>query len=145
MSPITIRLEQGYRTTINIRQHTLIADELVQDGGTDTGPTPMEMLVSMAGACIAVTTRAYALRKNWPLEAVSVEVEMRRIKREDYPQYTGDAPYVHEIRERVHFEGPLTDEQKARLMAVAAKCPVHLTLENPVFFVDELVGSEVAV
>ena len=140
---IIVRSEQNYRTEIKIRQHTIIADELVQDGGTDEGPTPMEMLVGMAGACIAVTTRAYAQRKNWPLEGISVEVEMERFKREDYPAYTGDAPYVNEIREQVHFEGPLTDEQKARLMAIAAKCPVHLTLENPVFFVDSLVPHRV--
>jgi putative redox protein len=142
MTPILVRSEQGYRTAINIRQHTVIADELIQDGGTDAGPTPMEMLLGTAGACIAVTTRAYAQRKQWPLESVSVELEMVRIKRDEYPNYTGDAPYVHEIRERIHFEGPLTDEQKERLMFIAGKCPVHLTLENPVFFVDELITDE---
>lgn len=63
---------------------------------------------------------------------------MMRYKRQDYPSYEGEAPYVTEISERVQFEGPLTDEQKARLLAVAAKCPVHITLENPVFFVEEL-------
>ncbi len=134
MSPITVRTEQGYRTAIHIRNHTVIADELIQDGGTDTGPTPMEMLLGTAGACIAVTTKAYAQRKGWPLEGVSVELEMERIRREDYPAYTGDAPFIHEIREHIVFEGALTEEQKARLMVVAGKCPVHLTLQNPVFF-----------
>lgn len=139
MSPITVRTEEGYRTAINIRQHTVIADELIQDGGTDTGPTPMEILLGTAGACIAVTTKAYAQRKGWPLEGVSVELEMERIKREDYPAYDGDAPFVHQVRERIHFDGPLTDEQRARLMAVAGKCPVHATLENPVFFAETLI------
>ncbi len=55
MSRIIVRSEQGYRTAIHIRDHTIIADELVQDGGTDTGPTPMELLYGTAGACIAVT------------------------------------------------------------------------------------------
>lgn len=135
MSKIVVHSEQGYRTAINIRQHTVIADELIQDGGTDTGPTPMEILVGTAGACIAVTTRAYAQRHGWSLENVSVELEMERIKREDYPAYHGDAPYIHEIREHIIFEGNLTDEQRQRLLSVAGKCPVHLTLENPVFFV----------
>ena len=85
MGKIVVRSEQGYRTAINIRQHTIIADELVQDGGTDTGPTPMEILLGTAGACIAVTTRAYAQRHKWPLETVSVELDMERFKREDYP------------------------------------------------------------
>jgi len=141
---IHVRCERNYRTEIQIRSHTLIADELIADGGDDEGPTPMEMMVSTLGACVAVTTRAYAQRKNWPLESISVDVEMKRIKREDYPAYTGDAPYVHEFRQQICFEGPLTDEQKTRLMGIAAKCPVHLTLESPVFFVEKLVENPVA-
>jgi putative redox protein len=140
---IVIRSEQNYRTEMLIRNHTLIADEPLQDGGADEGPTPMEILVGTIGACVAVTTRAYAQRKNWPLESISVEVEMERFKRDEYPDYTGDAPYVHEVRERISFGGPLSDEQKARLMNVAAKCPVHLTLENPVIFIEKLVESEI--
>jgi putative redox protein len=143
MSPITVRSEHGYRTAIHIRHHRIIADEPIQDGGTDSGPTPMEILVGTVGACIAVTTQAYAQRKGWPLEGVSVELDMARIRREDYPVYSGDAAFIHEIREHIHFEGPLTEEQLTRLMVIAGKCPVHLTLENPVFFVSELVGATV--
>ena len=137
MSPITVRLDKGYETTIHIRHHTVIADELIQDGGTDVGPTPMEILLGTVGACVAVTTQAYAKRKNWPLEGVSVELDMERINSMDYPAYEGNAPFIHEIREAIHFDGPLTDDQRARLMSIASKCPVHLTLENPVFFVEK--------
>ena len=135
MGKITVHSEQGYRTEINIRQHTIIADELTQDGGSDTGPTPMELLLSTAGACIAVTTRAYANRKGWPLEKVSIELEMERFRREDYPSYTGSAAFINEIREHITFEGDLTDEQRENLLNVARRCPVHVTLENPVIFV----------
>lgn len=137
MTPITIRLDQGYKTAINIRQHIIIADELINDGGADEGPTPMEIMLGTVGACVAVTTQAYAKRKNWPLEGVSVELDMERIKSGDYPAYKGDAPFIHEIREAIRFDGPLTDEQRARLMEIAGKCPVHRTLENPVFFVEK--------
>ena len=137
MTPVTVRLDQGYKTAINIRQHTIIADEHIEDGGTDEGPTPMEILLGTVGGCVAVTTQAYAKRKNWPLEGVSVELDMERIKSGDYPAYTGDAPFIHEIRESIHFDGPLTDEQRARLLEIAGKCPVHRTLENPVFFVEK--------
>src|SRR5258707_10408149 len=99
----------------------------------------MEMLLGTVGACVAVTTRAYAQRKNWPLEGVTVELSIERHRREDYAAYVGEAAFVNEIRERIHFDGPLTDEQRARLMTVSRKCPVHLTLENPVFFVEQLV------
>lgn len=139
---IHVRCDQKYRTEIHIRNHMIIADELIQDGGADEGPTPMEILVGTLGACIAVTTRAYAQRKNWPLEGISVEVEMERFRREDYPAYEGDAPYVNEVREQIRFEGSLTDEQKARLMTIAAKCPVHLTLENPVYFVEKQIEDQ---
>jgi putative redox protein len=138
---VKVRSEQGYRTEITIRQHTVLADELVQDGGTDEAPTPMEILVGTIGACIAVTARAYAQRKGWPLEGISVAVDMERFAREDYPAYSGDAPFVHEVREQIQFEGPLTDEQRVRLMQIAAKCPVRRVLENPVFFV-ECAGEE---
>ena len=137
MSPITVRLDKGYETAIHIRHHNVIADELIQDGGTDVGPTPMEILLGTVGACVAVTTQAYAKRKNWPLEGVSVELDMERINSMDYPAYEGNAPFIHEIREAIHFDGPLTDDQRARLMSIASKCPVHLTLENPVFFVEK--------
>ena len=132
---ITVCSEQNYRTTIHIRNHTLIADEQAEDGGSDEGPTPMEMLIGAIGGCIAVTTRAYAQRKHWSLEGISVDVEMERFKREDYPAYTGGAPYVYEVRERINFEGALTDEQKEQLMTIAGKCPVHRVLESPVLFV----------
>ncbi len=142
MAPIVVRSDEGYRTTIQIRNHTVIADERIEDGGTDTAPTPMEILTGTLGACIAVTTRAYAQRKGWALESISVEVELERVKREDYPAYSGNAPFVHEVHERIQFEGALTEQQKARLLSVAAKCPVHMTLENPVFFVEELVEEQ---
>ena len=74
MTHVVVRSEQNYRTAIQIRDHVIIADEPLQDGGTDEGPTPMEILVGTVGACIAVTTRAYAKRKNWPLEGISVEL-----------------------------------------------------------------------
>ncbi|MHB8627250.1 MAG: OsmC family protein [Aggregatilineales bacterium] len=139
MATVVVRSEQGYRTAIHTRNHVIFADEPIHDGGTDTAPTPMEMLLGSLGSCIVITTQMFALRKNWPLEGVSVELEMVRIRSEDYPSYTGDAAFVHEIRSQIHFEGPLTEEQRARLMTVSGKCPVHLTLANPVFFVEKLV------
>jgi putative redox protein len=143
MTTISIRSEQNYRTAIHIRDHTVIADELVQDGGADEGPTPMELLIGAVGGCIAVTTRAYAQRKHWSLQGISVEVEMERFKSEDYPEYDGDAPYVYVVREQIAFEGSLTDEQKEQLMIIAGKCPVHRVLESPVFFSKTRVDNEI--
>src|SRR5579859_6523147 len=109
MATVVVRSEQGYRTAVHARNHTFFADEPLHDGGTDTGPTPTEMLLGSLGSCTAITTRMFARRKNWPLENVSIELEMVRISREDYPAYTGDAAFVNEIRSRIRFEGPLTE------------------------------------
>ena len=137
MTPITVRLDDGYKTTMSIRDHAVIADEPVDAGGEDAGPTPLEIFVGTLGACIAVTTKAYAKRKNWPLEGVNVEVSMERLKAEHYPAYQGDAPLIHVFKEHVEFEGPLSAEQLVRLHEIAKKCPVRVALETPAIFVDE--------
>jgi putative redox protein len=139
MTPITVRLEEGYQTTMQIRDHVIVADEPVDAGGQNAGPTPLELFVGTLGACIAVTTKAYAQRKHWPLEGVSVEVSMERVKAADVPAYQGDAPLLHTFREQVVFDGPLTDEQRARLHEIARKCPVRVALETPAIFIEEQV------
>jgi putative redox protein len=138
----TVHSESGLRAAINIRSHTLTADETLDRGGTDTAPTPMEMLLGALGACIVITIQMYAQRKNWPLEAVHVTLSLERFKKEDYPAYTGDAGFVTEIRHEVRLEGNLTEEQKARLLEIGSRCPVHRTLEYPTIFVDGSSASE---
>jgi putative redox protein len=132
----TVHSESGFRAAISIRNHTLTADETLDRGGTDTAPTPMEMLVGALGACIVITIQMYAQRKNWPLEEVHVTLSLERFKKEDYPAYTGDAGFVNEIRQEVTLTGNLADEQRARLLEVGSRCPVHRTLEYPTFFVE---------
>ena len=142
MNRIVVRSERNFQTAIHIRDHVVMTDEPVDVGGDDLGPMPLELFVGTLGACIAVTTRAYAKRKNWPLEEISIEIEMERFKREDYPNYTGDASFINEIREHIRFKGTLSDEQKEQLLKVAGRCPVHLALEHPVFFIEKLVNDE---
>jgi putative redox protein len=84
----------------------------------------------------------YANRKGWPLEGIDVTADVKRINAADYPQYTGSAPFVHEYREQVVLHGPLSDEQKARLMEIASKCPVRRAIGSPTFFVEELLEAE---
>jgi putative redox protein len=136
MSAITIHSDQGYQTTITMRNHTILTDEPVDAGGTDLGPMPMEAFIGSLGACIAVTTRAYAERKQWPLKGISVEVDMERINAEQYISYQGDAPYVYEFREHVTFEGPLSEDQLEKLHEIARKCPVRRVLESPIYFAE---------
>ncbi len=137
MSKVTVRLNDGFRAEIHARNHIWFADEPEEAGGADSGPQPTEMLLGSLGACIAVTVQLYAQRKQWPLEGIDVAVEYEKFNGADYPGYSGGAPFVYEFHEEMIFRGPLTDEQKARLMEIAQKCPVRRILENPVFFVDK--------
>lgn len=137
MARVNVRLDDGLRATITARNHNWFADEPLEGGGTDTGPQPTELLLGSLGACVAITAKLYANRKGWPLEQVEVALDYEKFNRADYPTYAGDAPFVYEFREHIVFHGPLSDEQQARLLEIARKCPVRRILENPVFFVDQ--------
>src|SRR5271166_659118 len=89
----------GYRTMIKARDHVVTADEPIEDGGLNAGPTPTELLAGALGACIVITSQLYAQRKNWPLESISVVITFERINAVDYPDYQGAAPFVHQFHE----------------------------------------------
>lgn len=102
--------------------HALIADEPEHLGGTNMGSTPDEYLCAALGACTAATLRMFADRKQWPLEGVAVDVSFTR-------EHTFSETKI--IR-KISLLGDLTDEQKARLLDIANKCPVHKTLSHPI-------------
>ena len=137
MPKTTVRLgREGFRTEIKARNHVFYADESLEGGGENTAPEPVELLAGALGGCIAVTCRLYAQRKGWPLEGVEITLDFKRFNGKDYPAYEGNAAFVHEFRHQIEFLGPLDDQQRARLMEIATKCPVHRVIEYPAFFVD---------
>ncbi|UPT68891.1 MAG: OsmC family protein [Sphingobacteriales bacterium JAD_PAG50586_3] len=110
-----------YKTTLTARNHTGIADEPAEDNGSDLGPVPHELLLEALGACTAITLRMYADRKEWPLEAVDVELDISK----DGANTT--------INRRINITGPmLTTEQHSRLIEVANACPIHRILTGPI-------------
>ncbi len=144
MTKATVRLDEGYKAVIQIRDHTLFADEPISDGGTNAGPTSKEYLLAALGACAAITMKMYAQRKQWPLEGVEIDLGTERFKVPDYPAYTGEGEFVHEFRQRIHLKGALSDEQKQRLIEIAGKCPVHRALTEPNYMIEQLVDSIIA-
>ena len=76
---------QGYYTTIDVGQHSFVADEPVELGGTDRGPTPYDYLLASLGACTSMTLRMYADRKAWPLDSISVRTGSPRDDRKSGP------------------------------------------------------------
>lgn len=123
---------EGYRHRIRAGAHELLVDEPVELGGTDTGPNPYDLLLAALGSCTAITLRMYADRKGISLEGVKVTLAQRRIHVRDCEDCEQDEGMVTEITTDLELEGPLDDAERARLLAIAERCPVHKTLKNEV-------------
>ena len=131
----------GFRTGIAIRQHTLVADEPEEVGGTDQGPTPYDLLGAALGTCTAMTLRMYADRKGWPLRGVTVHVEHDRLHAQDCASCETEEGKIDRLRRTLTLDGPLDEEQRARLVEIADRCPVHRTLEGEIVIETELEAS----
>ncbi|NND41575.1 MAG: OsmC family protein [Boseongicola sp.] len=108
--------------------HHTLADEPAAYGGTNKGMTPYGFLSAGLGACTSMTIRMYARRKDWPLDHVSVDVSHDKVHAQDA---AGSADVkVDTFRREIRLDGDLTAEQRARLLEIADKCPVHRTLEQ---------------
>ncbi|MEL7500373.1 MAG: OsmC family protein [Planctomycetota bacterium] len=121
-----------FQQVIKARSHELIADEPLDFGGSNLGPTPYELLLSALGSCIAITVRMYAKKKEWPLLDVIVELKHQRIHAKDCEECEEKDGYIDVIDKRVEFVGELSSEQYARLTEIAGRCPVHRTLEGTI-------------
>lgn len=119
---------KGFRTDVTARSHHSIADEPVALGGTDAGATPYEYLLMALGSCTAMTLRMYADRRSWPLEGAEVSVRQARSHAADCERCATDTVGIERIERRIELKGPLSDEQRSRLLAVAERCPVKQTL-----------------
>jgi len=116
--------------------HFLRADEPVNYGGGDLGPSPYDLLLMSLGACTSMTLRMYAKRKKLPLEDVSIRLFHERVHAEDCIECEAR---IERITRRISLVGDLNDEQRRKLLEIADKCPVHRTLESVPKIVTELV------
>jgi putative redox protein len=113
---------------VEVRAHTVVSDEPEHHGGEDSGPSPQELLAGSLASCTAITMAMYAERKGWDIGDVEVDV--------DYEPAQRGSPTRFEMAVKLPKELP--EEQREKLMQIAAKCPVHRTLEGEVMF-DERV------
>ncbi len=144
MAIVTAALRDGTQATIQARQFSWRADEPPAARGTDTGPTPYEMLLGSLAACITITLRLYSDHKGIELTGVDVELELDRVHADDCEDCDEHAEgFIERIRTKVTLHGNFDDAQRKRLTQVAQRCPVHKTLANGVHISDS-VGFSVA-
>ena len=120
----------GFVQEIIAGSHHLRSDEPASAGGTDTGPTPYDLLLAALGACTSMTMAMYERRKKWPLERVTVRLRHSRVHAEDCASCETQDSRLTVIDREIAVEGSLDDDQRARLVAIANRCPVHLTLSS---------------
>lgn len=114
-----------FRQDVVAGGHSFVTDEPVAKGGEGAGPDPYDLLSAALGSCTSMTLGLYARRKQWPLESVTVHVTHENVARSDA---NGAARNVDVFTREIELVGPLDDEQRARLLEIANKCPVHRTL-----------------
>ncbi|MDB4965152.1 MAG: OsmC-like protein [Myxococcales bacterium] len=130
-----------FEQSVTAGPHHLVVDEPTGVGGADAGPTPYDLLLAALGACTSMTLTVYARRKQWPLERVSVELTHARIHAKDCIDCEDSTLRLQRIERHVTLTGPLTVEQRARLLELADKCPVHKTLTGMLDIRTKLVDS----
>ena len=118
----------GFVQDVEVRSHRFNADEPASVGGTDKGPTPYDLLLAALGSCASMTIALYARRKGWPLTEVTVQLRHSRIHAEDCAECETKEGRLDRIEWNFQLDGDLSDEQRARLLEIAQRCPVHRTL-----------------
>jgi len=131
-----VRVEENhvgrYQQRVLVGPHRLVADEPVSFGGLNGGPGPYDLLLAALGACTAMTMRMYAERKGLPLEHVAVSLRHEKIHATDCADCTTKEGKIDWIEREIHMKGPLDASQRAALLGIAEKCPVHKTLHSEV-------------
>ena len=123
-----------YKHVVQVRQHRLLTDEQPDTGGDDTAPSPQELLAASLASCTAITMEMYAQRKGWDIGGVEVQAEYTPAER--------GCPTRFSLTLRLPSD--LTEEQVERLRVIAAKCPVHRTLDGEVMFDERVQRVELA-
>lgn len=129
--------ESPFAVLIQTSAHAFNGDEPIEAGGGGLGPAPFELLSAALAECTAMTVRWYARQQNWPVDTVEVAVEYSK------KQFAGSPAPVDVFEKTISIRGPqLSKDQRAKLLEVAAKCPVHRTLEGGATILS-LVGASI--
>lgn len=136
MAEVVVTSVGFLKQEITAGAHKFYADEPLEAGGSDSGPDPYSLLLAALGACTAMTLQLYARRKEWPLEKVEVSLRHSRVHAADCEECDTKEGKISRIERYISLTGPLSDEQKARLLEIARLCPVHKTLTSELSIKD---------
>ncbi|NRR90145.1 alpha/beta fold hydrolase [Winogradskyella undariae] len=131
-------VEDNFTTSIQTKNHTLIADEPASVGGSNFGPSPYEYLNAALAACTVMTLKMYAERKKWDLKEVYVYISHSRKHSDDLNLVLEKPKYLDHISKKLKFIGDISEEQSQRLKEIASRCPVHKTIASEVIFETEI-------
>ena len=130
----------GYAQQIVAGTHHMVSDEPEASGGTDMGPGPYDLLLAALGSCTSMTVAMYARRKGWPLETIRVRLRHSKVHAADCADCDTRVAKLDRIERDIELVGALDDEQRARLIEIADRCPVHRTLTSDIDIKTRLVG-----
>ncbi|MDC6365101.1 MULTISPECIES: bifunctional alpha/beta hydrolase/OsmC family protein [Flavobacteriaceae] len=131
--------EDGFTTQMKIGNHYMLADEPESYGGNDFGPSPYEFVSAGLSACTVMTIQMYAKRKGWPVDNVEVHISYGKSHAVDCENCESDAAKIDTFHKEIKLTGALDEKQKARIMQIADKCPVHRTLHSETQVISKLV------
>jgi putative redox protein len=123
---------RSFKQEITAGKHHLVADEPTSAGGGDAGPDPYDYLLASLGVCTSMTIGFYARRNKLPLENITVSLSHSRIYAMDCEECETKEGMVDRIDVEIELTGSLSEAQRAKLMEIAAKCPVHRTLTSEI-------------
>ena len=129
----------GFAQEITAGPHQFVSDEPTSAGGTGSGPTPYDLLLAGIGSCTSMTIAMYARRKQWALERVTVRLRHSRVHAEDCAACETRTAKLTLIERDIELEGVLDETQRARLLEIANRCPVHQTLTSQMHIKTTLV------
>jgi putative redox protein len=122
----------SFKQEIAAGKHRFIADEPVSAGGDDAGPDPYDYLLASLGVCTSMTVGFYARRHQLPLENITISLWHSRIYAQDCEECETEAGMLDRVDVEIELTGSLSEVQHAKLMEIAAKCPVHRTLTSEI-------------
>jgi len=128
----------GLRTEIDAAGHALVADEPVTVGGTDTGPSPYDLLAAALASCTSMTLQLYARHREIKLDKVTVRVTHGKVHAVDCRDCEKQTRKIDRFVRLINLEGEIDDAARARLLEIADRCPVHRSLSGEIEILTEL-------